>query len=343
MSSGRIPAVGFIILFVVLLVVNGSEVKPPLLTATLDGLYIREGQTWNAKQLTTSLYTRSVDYHWRRGYVFWSTSYYPGSVMRAKLHPDGDLSSIITVASPDHPLFGIKQIAVDWIHDNLYYFNFLYPKGDQAIYVANLDGSAKKAIYIMDYYVPNKMTLDPFKKYIYFPTSRHLIRIGMDGSGKTKIASIFKAWEIYLTIDFDEDLLYYYNPSSETLNTMTSDGKEVKQITSLPYRIKYLNIYKDDIYFVGRWEQTRRLYNIKRFNLIDETIYEMDNDTRITDFIIYDQSVQKQGLNVCSGLNHGCSHLCLASPTNSNGFVCECEDGYRKYKTEQGITGCSGG
>ena len=39
------------------------------------------------------------------------------------------------------------------------------------------------------------------------------------------------------------------------------------------------------------------MYNIKRFNLIDKTIYEMDNDTRISDFIIYDQSVQKQGNN----------------------------------------------
>lgn len=84
---------------------------------------------------------------------------------RAKINPDGNLSSIITVASPSHPFFGIAHIAVDWIHDNLYYINYLYPKGDQAIYVANLDGSAKKAIDIMEYYFSNKMTLDPFKKY----------------------------------------------------------------------------------------------------------------------------------------------------------------------------------
>ena len=69
------------------------------------------------------------------------------------------------MASPSHPLLGIKHIAVDWIHDNLYYVNYLYPKGDHAIYVANLDGSAKKAIAIMEYSIPNKMTLDPFKKY----------------------------------------------------------------------------------------------------------------------------------------------------------------------------------
>jgi hypothetical protein len=61
---------------------NYFTVKPPLLTATLDGLYLREGNTWNAKQLTTSLYTRCVDYHWRRGYVFWSSRLKPGSIMR---------------------------------------------------------------------------------------------------------------------------------------------------------------------------------------------------------------------------------------------------------------------
>jgi hypothetical protein len=67
------------------------------------------------------------------------------------------------VASPSHPLLGFTHIAVDWIHDNLYYIDFLYPKLDHAIYVANLDGSAKKAIDIMEDYKPNKMTLDPFK------------------------------------------------------------------------------------------------------------------------------------------------------------------------------------
>ena len=36
--------------------------------------------------------------------------------------------------------------------------------------------------------------------YIYFPTASGLIRIGMDGSGGTKIATIWRAWEICLTI-----------------------------------------------------------------------------------------------------------------------------------------------
>ncbi|XP_025837382.1 low-density lipoprotein receptor-related protein 6 [Agrilus planipennis] len=265
-------------------------------------------------------YASAVDFDIANKRIYWSDSKQK-VIMRAYIN-GSDPQRVIELGlmSPD-------GIAVDWLAQNIYWAD----STANHIEVARLGGSSRRTLLWRDIDNPRSIALHPQEGYIYWSEwgrLRSIKKAAMDGTNpQTLILNAFSATG--LTIDYEEKRLFWAEPNTPAIMSSDLNGLDKRIIVKEDIvRPNSLTLYKDYIYWSD--ESTGEISKVEKSSGLNHTkIHYMQE--KVTDLLVFHSSRQK-GFTQCAVNNGGCSHLCLARPSETSdddvSFTCACPTHY---------------
>ncbi|KAL2303465.1 hypothetical protein Nmel_008733 [Mimus melanotis] len=291
----------------------------------------------------------AVDFQYSQGIVFW-TDVSEEAIKQTYINQTGNVVQNVIISglvSPD-------GLACDWIGKKLYWTD----SETNRIEVANLNGTSRKVLFWQDLDQPRAIALDPahgwlqlpgcclyllllFKhhccrkiaktdyslRYMYWTDwgeTPRIERAGMDSSMRKIIVDSDIYWPNGLTIDLDEQKLYWADAKLSFIHRANLDGsfrqKVVEGSLTHPFA---LTLSGDTLYWTD-W-QTRSIHACnkrtgeKRREILSALYSPMDIQVLSPDRQPYFHTP-------CEDNNGGCSHLCLLSPRDPF-YSCACPTG----------------
>lgn len=222
----------------------------------------------------------------------------------------------------------VEGLAVDWSGQNIYWTEAV----TQRIEVSRLDGSSRRSLIWQGLKKPMRIVLDPKKGYMYWSEigSKTIKRAGMDGSNPTVLLD--KVGRVNsLAIDYEKRCIYWAATDPSAIEYAHLDGTNRKAILGNNIPFPYaLTLYMDRVYWgdfsTGNIEVAQKSDGSNRHKIQDKLDW-------LSDLKVFHKS-RHLGGNQCSVDNGGCSHLCLAMPSNErpSDYRCSCPTHYKLNK-----------
>lgn len=155
-----------------------------------------------------------------------------------------------------------------------------------------------------------------------FGTAGKIFRTTMAGSLKKAIIDKDLSQPSGLTIDFDDQMLYWSDAVREKIERSTLDGGNREVLITATIYPFALTVHGNYIYWTDL--QLRGVYRAEKHtgaNMI-EIIKRLDDSPR--DIAIYSKDRQKCSVNPCSISNGGCTQSCHPGPNAT--AECKCDD-----------------
>lgn len=215
-----------------------------------------------------------------------------------------------------------EGISYDWTQKKIYWTD----SSNNSIYAMNLDGT--EVVMIARVERPRAIVVDPCNGTLYytdwgrFGTSGKIYRTTMAGSLKKAIIDKDLSQPSGLTIDFDENVLYWTDAVREKIERSKMDGSDREVLISATIYPFAITVFGDYIYWTDL--QLRGVYRAEKHtgaNMI-EMVKRLEDSPR--DIHIYSPSRQKCQVNPCKLSNGGCAHSCHPAPNNT--VECKCDD-----------------
>ena len=297
------------------------DTQPYLLFANV--FYIRmlslnlENYTMLARNIGV---VRALDYDHATNKLFYIQEGSGLLSMNLRTGEDRTTISKITHFSPD------SHFCVDWIGRKLYYSNI-------DIFVSELNGTFESIVHDNGNRrerVPSFIVCDSYRKYIYYMELSHpvfLAKMGMDGSDWRVIVDKERGEmdePASLALDPYGGWLYWADKYFGWIRMTDLNGKYIKTLL----HIRQVTYVRSMAVFDGRlyWSDfTRRtLESANQFNATDRKILINETIHPPYSMVVVHPAAQRSAPNPCEPNNGGCSHLCLQSPTQAQGFQCAC-------------------
>ncbi|XP_054269003.1 low-density lipoprotein receptor-related protein 4 [Macrosteles quadrilineatus] len=258
----------------------------------------------------------SLDYHYKRGLVFWSDV--SMDYIRVARLNGTDATDVIRWG-----LEGPGGVAVDWIHDLIFWTD----AGTRRVEVASLDGNKRLVLASNDLDKPRAIAVHPGQALVFWTDwgpNPKIERIEMDGSNRLSIITESVFWPNGLTIDYTADRIYWADAKHHVIESAKLDGSDRRKVVTkgLPHPFA-LTLFEDSIYWTD-WH-TKSISTASKatgsgFRTIHSGLhFPMDIHS-------YHPQRQPNFTNHCGEDNGGCSHLCLP---NTNSFQCACPLGLK--------------
>lgn len=232
-------------------------------------------------------------------------------------------------------LKSISGLAFDWMAYNIFFTN----SDSNSVSVLKLSNTTIRKVLVKETYHPMSITLDPRNGYMYWSTwatvhqSTGLIeRAYLDGTNRTtfvKATDRHLHWPTSLSIDFNENKLYWCDPVTPGIERINLDGTNRELLYEGAENQFYpmSSVYYNDYIFwtdnVKGGIMKMKLAIALKDPSSEKYITLSEEKPLIYDMKIFDQNV-KIDVNVCSS-NDTCPGLCLFTP---EGAKCHCGDGY---------------
>lgn len=155
-----------------------------------------------------------------------------------------------------------------------------------------------------------------------FGTAGKIFRTTMAGSLKKAIIDKDLSQPSGLTIDFDDQMLYWSDAVREKIERSTLDGADREVLITATIYPFALTVHGSYIYWTDL--QLRGVYRADKQtggNMI-EIVKRLDDSPR--DIAIYSKDRQKCSVNPCSISNGGCAQSCHPGPNST--AECKCDD-----------------
>ncbi|XP_019409279.1 PREDICTED: low-density lipoprotein receptor-related protein 2 [Crocodylus porosus] len=207
-------------------------------------------------------------------------------------------------------------IAFDWINNRIYYSDFL----NQTISSMAVDGSNRTVIARVPR--PRAIVLDPCRGYMYWTdwsTNAKIERATLGGNFRISIVSTNLVWPNGLTLDYEEQQLYWADASLQKIERCTLTGTNREVIVNTALRPFAMTLFDQHIYWTD-WN-TRSIYRANKYDGSDQITMIMNLPQRPLDIHVWSKSKQHQCSNPCNQFNGGCSHVCAPGPA---GAECQC-------------------
>lgn len=218
-----------------------------------------------------------------------------------------------------------EGIAIDWYTDKIYWAD-----GDlNRIEVSTLNGKYQKILYWTDIDQLRDIAVVPSHRLILWTDWGDIPKIecgSMDGdkSSRKILVNDDVFWPNGLTVDKDNDLVYFVDGKLHFLDVMNLDGTGRRRILkglNYPYSVTYSN----KKLFWSDWKSA----SINFYDLTTEELRKVvDAPEGPITVRAWDKSLQRSAPNPCRNNNGNCSHLCLLS-TNAKGYSCACTTGVK--------------
>ncbi|RUS89222.1 hypothetical protein EGW08_003032, partial [Elysia chlorotica] len=256
----------------------------------------------------------ALDFHHRRGYVFWSDVTLD-VIKRA--HLNGTHVMDIVSEGLDNP----GGLAVDWVHDKLFWTD----SGTARIEVSNLDGSFRKVVLWQNLEKPRAIAAFPEKGLIFWTDwgkTPKIERASMDGSLRMVLANTSLFWPNGLTLDYAAERIYWADAKHHVIESSSLEGLQRRTVISqgLPHPFA-LTIFEDELFWTD-WETK----SINKANKFSGNGVETIHSRLFFPMDIHTMHPQRQppATSKCGPRNGGCSHLCLP---HESGYTCACPTG----------------
>ncbi|NXN98396.1 LRP2 protein, partial [Rhinopomastus cyanomelas] len=214
-------------------------------------------------------------------------------------------------------------IAFDWINNRVYYSDYL----NQTINSMAADGSNRSVIARVPR--PRAIVLDPCRGYMYWTdwsSNAKIERATLGGNFRTSIVSTNLVWPNGLTLDYEEQLLYWADANLQKIERCTLTGTNREVIVSTALHPFAMTLFEQHIYWTD-WN-TRSIYRANKYDGSDQIVMIMNLPQRPMDIHVWAKSKQQQCANPCNQFNGGCSHICAPGPA---GAECQCPSEGRWY------------
>lgn len=221
-----------------------------------------------------------------------------------------------------------EGLAIDWIGNNIYWVESTLDH----IEVANMNGTFRRTLIVGDMESPRAIAVDPRFGLLFWTDwdkkKPRIERATMDGQDRevlVNVQDVQGGWPNGLTIDYQQQKLYWIDASSKSIHVMDYDGEDhqviLKDSKSLihPFSIA---LFKEKLFWTDWRTQSVSMTN-KFDGSVPEDIQRLPN--RLFDIKVFHPNRQPHipnDLNPCYINNGGCSHLCLLSTNHTR--RCEC-------------------
>ncbi|RWS23927.1 hypothetical protein B4U80_13292 [Leptotrombidium deliense] len=264
----------------------------------------------------------AVDYSLRSNYILWSdvseNKLFIGKFNKSKPSKFSNTKRIFL----ESDLKGVDGIAVDWIHDLLYWTD----RDRKTIEVCSINNpNDTRSVLITELDKPRGIAVNVVQSFIVWLNCGQqpkIERAAQDGSNRKIIVEKDLGNPNGITIDYTEKRIYWLDTAISKISACDFDGSHREIILHSPHYFSEafsINVFESVIY-----GSSRKLGLIFRFIKISENEYKFKptiiNAKSINDLKIVHESKQPLTHNRCKSSK--CSHLCL--PHNETCSVCIC-------------------
>ncbi|XP_059178824.1 low-density lipoprotein receptor-related protein 2-like isoform X2 [Physella acuta] len=219
-----------------------------------------------------------------------------------------------------HDVTSVEGIAFDWVGKKLYWADLFRNR----IYSINVNLTHKVVIATVQ--SPRALAIDPCKGFIYWSDWGHtpkIERATMAGNQRQDIISTDLGWPNGLTIDYEEEKIYWADAHRDRIERANLDGnyrEVIVETTVHPFSLTVFGFY---IYWTD-WT-LRGIYRAEKHTGANMKMLVQGLSTRPMGITVYAQDKQKCSNNPCAVFNGGCSHSCHPGPDGT--VECTCEEG----------------
>ncbi|XP_035827354.1 low-density lipoprotein receptor-related protein 2 [Aplysia californica] len=221
-----------------------------------------------------------------------------------------------------HDVTSVEGIAFDWVGKKLYWADLFRNR----IYSINVNLTNKVVIAMVQ--SPRALALDPCKGYIYWSDwgrTPKIERATMAGNQRQAIVSTDLGWPNGLTIDFEEEKIYWADAQKDRIERAGLDGnyrEVIVETTVHPFSLTVFGFY---IYWTD-WT-LRGIYRAEKHTGANMKMLVQGLSTRPMGVTVYSQEKQKCSNNPCAVFNGGCSHSCHPGPEGTVECTCDQDSG----------------
>ncbi|KAG5273414.1 hypothetical protein AALO_G00151070 [Alosa alosa] len=176
---------------------------------------------------------------------------------------------------------------------------------------------------------PRAIALDPAHRYMYWTDwgeEPRIERAGMDGSSRKIIVEVNIYWPNGLTIDLDEEKLYWADAKLSFIHRANLDGSARETVVEGTLTHPFALTLSDETLYWTDW-QTRSIHACNKHSG-DKRREILNGIHSPMDIQVLAQQRQPNFQTPCSNGNGGCSHLCLLSPLQPF-HSCACPTGVK--------------
>lgn len=222
----------------------------------------------------------------------------------------------------------VEGLAYDWIGKNLYWLDSKL----NTIEVVSELGDNRLVLARENITQPRGMCLDPNPgaRWLFWTDwgeNPRVERMGMDGTMRQTIINTKIYWPNGLTLDITTKRVYFADSKLDFIDFCNYDGTGRQQVLADSHYLLHphsLSLFEDTMYWTDR--QLNRVLSAHK--------YMGNNQTVVSHLIsqplsihVHHPSLQPIRANPCEKAN--CQHMCLLSPSASDGATCKCRPGYR--------------
>eukprot|EP00061_Rhincodon_typus_P015515 g43229.t1 len=223
-------------------------------------------------------------------------------------------------------------LAVDWIHQNIYWTDFV----TSTISVANTAGTKRKVLIKEQLSKPRAIAVDPVHGFLYWSDWGSPAKIekgGLNGVDRMQLVTAGIEWPNGITLDLVNQRLYWVDSKLHTLSSIGVAGDNRKTLIISPEKLTHpfsVALFEDKIFWTDIDHEA--IFSANRLTGGD-ILTVIENLDVPQDIVLYHHLRQPKGINWCEQngqINGGCEYLCLPAPqinVHSPKYTCVCPDG----------------
>ena len=213
-----------------------------------------------------------------------------------------------------------EGVAYDWVTDTIYYTD----NGLNQVVSYKVSTGMRYVIAYSE--SPRAIVVHSCKGYLFWTDigrNPYIARSSLAGSNYVRIVTTNIRWPNGLTIDYNEEKLYWADAYLNKIERTDFDGN-FRQVLSTALHPFAITVHNHYIYWTD-W-QTKSIYRAEKYRGSNTIAIVQGLSERPMDIHVWSDQRQKCSYNPCLIYNGGCSHICsIVAPGNKT--ECRCPFG----------------
>ncbi|XP_029103120.1 low-density lipoprotein receptor-related protein 1B-like isoform X3 [Scleropages formosus] len=269
--------------------------------------------------ITGALFAVGVDFHAGNDTIYWTDM---GLNRISRVKRDQTWKEDIITSG----IGRVEGIAVDWIAGNIYWTDH----GFNLIEIAQLNGMYRSVVMSQGLDQPRAIAVHPVKGYMFWTEWGQTPGIGrarLDGSDKVALVNSGVAWPNGITIDFEENKLYWCDARTDKIERISLETGESREIVLSGSNVDLFSVavYGAYIYWSDRAHANGSIRRGFKSDATEAQTLRSGLGVNLKDVKVFNRGREK-GTNPCARSNGGCQQLCFY--LGSGRRTCACAHGY---------------
>lgn len=201
-----------------------------------------------------------------------------------RVHRNGTAREIVLASQNE----GVEGLAVDWASKNLYYIDSR--KG--TLNVLSTRNVTYRRTLLKNLKRPRAIVVHPNKGYIFFSEwdrPANISRAASDGNNLTVFKNLTLGWPNGLSIDFEQDRLYWCDALLDHVQHSNLDGTDVKTVNSRLIRHPFSIVIHKNFMYITDWRLDAIIKLHKLTGENEETLIREPQTNRLYGVKVYSQ------------------------------------------------------